>query len=77
MKYFLIYGCENGTRILQFENSEKLIEYLQCWGGDESIEFMDYISEGQKEFYCGDFIVIRGEVVKPEPINIVKTYRIS
>lgn len=77
MSYFLIYGMEDGIRFKQFSNDEKLIKYLDEYFSDSPIQFMDYIPQDCEEFYCGQVIVVKGEVVKPKPVTIVKTYEIE
>lgn len=77
MSYFLIYGMEDGTRVKQFETSEMLKKFLEDWFDDSPVSFMDCIPQDQSEFYCGHIIVIKGEVIIPRPINIVKTFEID
>lgn len=77
MSYFLISGTEDGNRFKQFSNDEKLIKFLDEYFSDSPLEFMDYIPQDCEEFYCDQFIVVKGEVVKPKPVNIVKTYEIE
>lgn len=77
MSYFLIYGSEDGVKTKQFRNAEKLKEYLEEYFTDYPIKFMDYIPEDMESFYGNDFIVIKGEVIKPNPVIIYKTFEIE
>jgi len=76
MSYFIIYRMESGIKTKQFLNDEKLIEYLDEYFSDTPIEFMNYIPEDFNSFYNGQVVVILGEVVKPKPVTIVKTYEL-
>ena len=76
MSYFLIYGSAEGTKVRQFRGSDDLKDYLQQYWEDVPIKFMNFIPQDQIEIYCDDFIIIKGEVIKPKPIEIVKTYEI-
>lgn len=76
MNYFLFYSSEDGVTFKQFSNNEKLIKYLDEYFSHSKIQFLDCIPENYEEFSCDQVIVIKGEVVKPKPITIVKTYEI-
>ncbi len=77
MSYFLIYGSEYGTRAIQFRSSDKLKIYIENYCSDKAISFMEYIEEDKKEFYFDEFIVIKGEVLKPKAAFTVKTFEID
>lgn len=77
MSYFLIYGTEDGVKFKQFPNNYKLEEYLSDMFCDEVTNFMDYIPSDSEEFYDRQMIVIKGEVIKPEPVTIVKTFKVE
>ncbi len=77
MSYFLIYGTESGTKIKQFLTKGKLIEHLDEYFSENTIEFMNHVPEDPNYFYDGLVIVIQGEIVKPKPITIVKTFKIE
>ena len=77
MSYFLIYGTEDGIRIKQFANNYQTAEYLEQNFNDCPVEFLDYIPSDMNELYDRQMIVIKGEVVKPKPVTVVKTFEIN
>lgn len=78
MNYILIYGTEDGIRIKTFIESDDLLKYLKDYWDDKPIKFLDYID---LEELCYDFknkfIVIKGNIIIPKPIIIVKTFEIE
>lgn len=68
---------EDGLRIKQFSTDDKLKKHLESYFTDSPVDFLEKIPEDSYEFYQGRVIVIKGEVVKPKPVTIVKTFDIG
>lgn len=78
MNYILIYGTEDGLRIKTFTESDDLLKYLKDYWDDKPIKFLDYIDLEELYYdFKNKFIVIKGNIIEPKPITIVKTFEIE
>lgn len=73
MSYFLIYRLERGIKIKNF-SEDGLIEHLGSYFSDHEVEFLNTIPKDIEEIRHNQAIVICGEVTRPKPVTIVKTY---
>jgi len=73
MSYFLIYRLERGIKIQNF-SEHGLIQHLESYFSDHEVEFLNQIPKDVQEIRHNQAIVICGEVTKPNPVTIVKTY---
>lgn len=76
MSYFLIYRLERGIKIQNFNESD-LISYLEQYFSDHEVEFLINIPKDIQEIRFNQAIVICGEITKPKPITLVKTYSLN
>lgn len=77
MSYFLIYRLESGIRIKQFSTDDDLKKNLESNFTDSPVNFLNYVPRDLDELGHGDAVVIKGEVIKPRPVQIVKTFEID
>lgn len=77
MNYILIYRLEEGLQIKQFKNSDILKQYLDRYFTDFTVKFLNEIPEDLDEIDENVAIVIKGEIIKPKGIEIVKSYEIE
>lgn len=80
MDYFLIYGTEYGVRIKKFADSFSIIEYIKEYYQDCKVIFLNDIPKDVEDFF--DYketrmIIVKGKVVVPKPVQIVKSYEIE
>jgi hypothetical protein len=78
--YYVISPNEGDVRITQL-SKEELIEKLDCnyWGDSTFVNVDDsgYLESDLNYWNHNDILIIKGKVVIPEPIQVVKTYEIE
>ncbi len=77
MNYFLISGMENGVKVIEFNNKESLIKYINDYYSDSPVDFMKSVPKDLDYFYHGNHLIIKGIAVVPSPITIIKSYDID
>ena len=86
MSYFVIYNSEGETSVEQI-SKEILTKRLQAeanandsnfdaeyYGKD--IEFLSEIKDTDTNYWGDVILIIKGEIVVPEPVDVVKEYKI-
>jgi hypothetical protein len=77
MSYFLLKNSESCFYIKKFITSDELVAYIDDYFEGCTMRFLNHIPKDMDEFYEDDLIVIKGEIIEPKPIEIVKTYKID
>jgi hypothetical protein len=74
MSYFLIYGSEDGTQIVQFERADKLKQILEDHG---HTQFRKELGDADTNYWDGsEALLIEGRVVVPQPRKVVEDWDI-
>ncbi len=77
MNYFLLQGKGESFSVNQFSTEHELIECLTKYFTDSPVVFLDSIPSDLDYFDYGNLIVIRGKIIKPKAVEIVKTFEID
>jgi hypothetical protein len=72
MSYLLIYGSEDGTRIVQFERPDELKQVMM----DHGIRtFRDALGNSDTNYWPeGQGLLIEGKVAVPKPKEVVQEW---
>ena len=76
MKYYLITGWQKGVKVIEFNNKDFLLEYIDSYYSDGITEFM-HSPNNDDYFKCGDYMIIKGSVLLPRGVEIIKKYDID
>jgi hypothetical protein len=83
MSYFLVYATEDYVKCKKFENNYLLQDYLQDYYEECNVKFLDKIPEDPDDLIraCFDgrceMILIKGEIIVPKAVEIVKKFDIK
>jgi len=72
VSYFLFFATEDGIRMQHFSDKIKVVEFLEEEFLHEIMEFVTELPRNFDEFCFGNMILIKGEIGKPTPINLIK-----
>ena len=75
-EYIVIYCDDNGLRSCHFTKDE-LDEFFIEFGKDTKPEFLDKLPFDPNDVWYGRILVIKGKIVMPKPIEIVKSYSVE
>lgn len=73
MKYFSLSNTEDGLILNTFKDKSTLLDYLQ----DRNVKFIDEVPIDLEYMDCDTYIILKGDIVVPTPVNIVKSYDVS
>jgi len=76
--YFLIYGSEDGTQILEYEDEEKLKAALLDHGFTEfrATFGKDYRERDPNYWGEDNCLIIKGEIIVPKPKKVVQDWEL-
>lgn len=84
-EYFVLRCNEDGIGIEHFESAEKLKEYVKERIEDHII-FLNKIPHIERGYFCYDkqeeeddqyLIIIKGKIIVPKPIEVIREYDIE
>ena len=73
MTYFLIYSSEDGISVTPYKKDD-LLEVLK--ENREYYEYVSDLSEHDPEYWEGNVLIIKGEIITPKPIKVVEEYEV-
>jgi hypothetical protein len=80
MGYFIITGEEDGIQINFLLNKVDVIKRLEAYYSGQEIVFLDRIPSDMHELHLMDkkrVVLIKGDIVVPKAIEVVKQYSIE
>jgi len=75
MSYFLIVCSEDGDISVTPYNKDELLEAI-IEEDHDYIKFMQNIKDTNPQYWGNSRLIIKGEIVTPEPKDVVKEYDI-
>jgi len=78
MSYYVIYCFEDGDHLIKVYTEEELKKELQGYleDGETPPEFGDPANPEFRLDYFAGMIIIKGDVIIPKPVDVVKSYSI-
>lgn len=70
MVYFMIYNSDGDTRVLSLSR-EEVLERLNPEDEEDRQQFYDSFPGERDPAYWGKTLIIKGEVVHPEPEEVI------
>lgn len=80
MSYFVITGEEDGIEIRSFKSNQYVVDYIEDYYPNANVLFLDKFPDDMHELHRMDvnrIVIIKGEIVVPKTVKVVKQYKID
>ena len=80
MKYFVIYNGDGDTTVSQLSKEELVSRITPDEDGEGyygKVGFLKSIEEKDTNYWGDNILIIKGEIVIPEPKNVIKSFDIG
>lgn len=75
--YFLIHSGEDGGSAEKLSKEELLNRITENYYGEDAKILNEVPEDGNMEYWGDSILIIKGEIVTPEPVELVKSYDIK
>ena len=81
MPYYVIHNSDGDTFVEEV-TKEELIEKIEPEDGDDAgyygpVGFLSKVSERDTNYWGDNILIIKGEIITPEPKEVIKTFDIK
>ena len=82
MSYFIISNSDGDTTV-EMVDKDELLKRIQPEDGEEDfcyygrVGFLAKIEENDTNYWGGNILIIKGEIITPKPKKVVKTFDID
>lgn len=77
MSYFVLRASEDGFSVKEVTKEWLLKELSEEGSGYEAVQVVDHLpTEPDPNYWGNTLVIIKGEVVTPEPVQVISEYHL-